>query len=256
MSFWVKTGNLAILLKSLYTNIFSQALTMDFGVGTEAQGMPNTYRDNLSCVAQSMCWRDGRYCPWVELSSLMANRHHLSCVEHSLQFNQIWISFSQVNTTQFILTTPRNPAPPQSSTDYRQVVVSLVVPSDFCWLASSSALTPNLNLHEHGEHHSHHSADSLRLHHTQLVMPMALSEADWWAEDQISNLEDKVADNTKSEKQKVIINEGSLNDLWDDIKHNNIHINRANRSRREKNKRFRTYLKKLWMKISIRWWKK
>lgn len=55
-------------------------------------------------------------------------------------------------------------------------------------------------------------------------MSKALSEADWWKEDQISNLEDKVSDNTKSEKQKVKINEGSLKDLWDDIKHNNIHI--------------------------------
>ena len=49
------------------------------------------------------------------------------------------------------------------------------------------------------------------------------------AEDQISNLVGKIAENTQSEhqKEKRFLNEDSLSDLWDNIKHNNIHIIRA-----------------------------
>lgn len=41
------------------------------------------------------------------------------------------------------------------------------------------------------------------------------------AEDRVSDLEDKVAENTKKKKKK---NDNSLGDLWDNIKHNNIPI--------------------------------
>ena len=46
------------------------------------------------------------------------------------------------------------------------------------------------------------------------------------AEDQISNLEDKVEKNTQAEQQKektIKKNEESLRNLWDNMKHNNIH---------------------------------
>ena len=44
------------------------------------------------------------------------------------------------------------------------------------------------------------------------------------AEDQISNLEAKEAENTQSEQQKnFFLNLDSLRDVWDNIKHNNIY---------------------------------
>ena len=44
------------------------------------------------------------------------------------------------------------------------------------------------------------------------------------AEDWISNLEDKVSENTQSEQKKEFKKEDSLRDLWNNIKHNNICI--------------------------------
>ena len=46
-------------------------------------------------------------------------------------------------------------------------------------------------------------------------------------ENKISDLEDKVEGNTQSEHthmQRILKNEDSLNVLWDNNKHNNIHI--------------------------------
>ena len=65
------------------------------------------------------------------------------------------------------------------------------------------------------------------------------------AEDQISNLEDKIAKKTSIEnsKNKKKFNEASLRDLWDSIKSNNTSIIRVARRRRE-NKGLRTCLKK------------
>ena len=47
------------------------------------------------------------------------------------------------------------------------------------------------------------------------------------AEERISDLEDRMVDFTAAEQNKekrMKRNEGSLRDLWDNIKHNNIHI--------------------------------
>ena len=47
------------------------------------------------------------------------------------------------------------------------------------------------------------------------------------AEERISDLEDRMVEYTAEEKNKekrMKRNEGSLRDLWDNIKHNNIHI--------------------------------
>ena len=46
-------------------------------------------------------------------------------------------------------------------------------------------------------------------------------------EEHISNLENRIMEITQSEQQKgkqIFKNENSLRDLWDNIKHNNIHI--------------------------------
>ena len=46
-------------------------------------------------------------------------------------------------------------------------------------------------------------------------------------EECISDLEDRIVEITQSEQQKekwILKNEDSLRDLWDSIKHNNIHI--------------------------------
>ena len=43
-------------------------------------------------------------------------------------------------------------------------------------------------------------------------------------EARISNLEDRIMENTQSKKNKFLKNEDSLRDLWDNIKHTNILI--------------------------------
>ena len=64
------------------------------------------------------------------------------------------------------------------------------------------------------------------------------------AEDWISVLEDKVEKHTQAEQQKeirILKNEESLRNIWDNIKHNNIHITEY---QKRVGKGSRTYLKK------------
>ena len=64
------------------------------------------------------------------------------------------------------------------------------------------------------------------------------------AENQINNLEYKIAKNSQSEQQKrkqYFKNEDSLRDLWENIKHNNICITGLPEEEREQ--RIKTYLR-------------
>ena len=67
------------------------------------------------------------------------------------------------------------------------------------------------------------------------------------AEEQISDLEDRMVEFTATEQNKQNRkerNEDSLKDLWDSIKHNNIHIMGTQKEKRER-KDLRKYLKRL-----------
>ena len=67
------------------------------------------------------------------------------------------------------------------------------------------------------------------------------------AEEQISDLEDRMVEFTTTEQNKekrMKRNEDSLRDLWDNIKHNNIRIIGASEGE-EREKNLRKYLKRL-----------
>ena len=67
------------------------------------------------------------------------------------------------------------------------------------------------------------------------------------AEERISDLEDRMVDFTATEQNKekrMKRNEDSLRDLWDNIKHTNIHIIGVPEEKRDR-KDLRKYLKRL-----------
>ena len=78
------------------------------------------------------------------------------------------------------------------------------------------------------------------------------------AEERISDLEDRMVEFTAAEQTKekrMKRNEDNLRDLWDNIKHNNIHIIGFPEGE-ERRKDLRKYLKKLSLKNSLTWERK
>ena len=76
------------------------------------------------------------------------------------------------------------------------------------------------------------------------------------AEGQLSDLEDRMVEITSMEQNKakrMRRNEDSLRDLWDNIKHNNIHIIGVPEGEERERKDLRKYLKILQSKISLIW---
>ena len=72
------------------------------------------------------------------------------------------------------------------------------------------------------------------------------------AEEQISDLEDRIMEITELEQQtetQILKNESSIRDLWDNIKHVNLHIIGIPEGE-ERERRLKMYLKKLWLKTS------